>query len=142
MVRAPRPAVRRLVTKVLSGLILVAGLAVILVMSFPRGIVGTDLRKTAQDAVARISSETARIGCCPCLEDSEATRLQGSAFSMDTSGSNQAITHLRWAPDASLEEVRDNWLSGSTRRAMALLDKNLAPSREIRLATAGHPAPR
>jgi hypothetical protein len=47
-------------------------------------------------------------------------------FDLDTSGAVQASTHLRWPPDATLEQIRDNWRTVCP-RMMAELDAAMPP---------------
>jgi len=114
---------RGLVIAVVAGLILVAALAVIAFTSFPRAI----LAQTP--GAARVVVAPAPEGTQDLLSPPSVTRKQLKylpRFDLDTSGAVQASTHVRWPPDATLEEIRDNWQSVCP-RMMAELDTAMPP---------------
>ncbi len=114
---------RGLVIAALAGLILVAALVIIPFASFPR----TSL---AQHPPAT------RVGVAPPAAGAQDLVIPRSAprkplkyaprFDLDTSGAVQASTHVRWPPDATLEEIRDNWQTVCP-RMMAELDAAMPP---------------
>jgi ASPIC and UnbV/FG-GAP-like repeat len=121
MEQTPRRGFRNFVMIALAGLFLGAVPAFILSTSFSRDIVVRP-GKTVQGAVA-ISAETAHGVVIPAEEIKKRLQYQ-PRFPLDTSGSTQAVTHLRWTPDASLEEIRDSWQSVGP-RMIDELDKAL-----------------
>jgi hypothetical protein len=123
MEHAPERALPGVSLKLLSGAILVAAVAVAVMMNSSGRNMSRSL-KGAESAIAR-ASEPARHDATPPAGPHPPNLYQPRRM-MEVSGLSEVMALLRWAPDASLEEVRDNWLSGST-RAMELLDKALPP---------------
>src|SRR5262249_10514342 len=114
---------RGFVTKVLAGLILIGILAIIMMVSSPHRIVAHPSEPSRDAAAPPLA--TAQGTLVAPAEPSRRLKYQPRQ-PMDTSGFYQALAHLRWPPDASLEAIRENWRTVGA-RMIEELDKALPP---------------
>ena len=119
---APKPAFRGLLMTASVGLISVAGAAGFFLMrSTSRAV--ADPAQPAQ--VAAVQAAQAAKGPLGSASEAPKRLKYQERLGIDTSGSTQAVTHLRWTP-YSLEEARDSWLSVGD-RMIKELDTALPP---------------
>ncbi|MGP0065839.1 MAG: CRTAC1 family protein [Isosphaeraceae bacterium] len=118
---ASRPPSGGFSWKVLAGLILAAAAGIVLMMRTPDPLEAQAAKKGTV-AVARpvAAGDVAPEAKVPRGRVYQSRRL------MDTSGFSEILSFLRWAPDASLEEIRANWQTAAP-RAMEFYDKFLPP---------------
>jgi hypothetical protein len=120
--------------RVLAGPMLVTVAAAIILTSFYRALVAP-MMKTAQGSV-ELPSETSR-GLSADVPAATKTTVVAAPkparhiqyqprVPIDTSGSTQAVTHLRWTPTATLPEIAANWKSVAS-RMIKELDNTLPP---------------
>src|SRR5262249_17740280 len=118
----------------LAGMILIVVSVVVLWASFYPGNV-TQPAAIAQGPVAEPlvtagpvapPAKTAQGGDDSASTDTGHAQFQPRAPGLDTSGSSQAVSHLRWTPTASLAEVAANWRS-VVPRMIEELDTALPP---------------
>jgi hypothetical protein len=123
METAPQRAFGRFDVRILTGLILVAGAAIVLVVARPYLTVAHPAEQNRIEVAQRSEADPGT--AAPAATARQRLNYQPRQ-AMDTSGFYQALAHLRWKPDASLEEIRDNWQSVGA-RMIEELDTALPP---------------
>jgi hypothetical protein len=123
MEHASPNAVRRHIWSLLAGLILAVLGGVALAIGALSNRVAQPSRAVQSAAVSPPVS--AQVASVPPPATRRERRYQPRQ-PMDTSSFYQALGHLRWKPDASLEEIRENW-RGVGARMKEELDKALPP---------------
>jgi hypothetical protein len=123
MQHAPKRSKRGFLATALAGLISVAVPAVILLMVWPGSVVENPPEPApgAPRQAPQTSQGVASRGAKPHKRLKYQPRQP-----MDTSGFTEALVHLRWVPDANLEQIGDNWRSVAA-RMIEELDKALPP---------------
>jgi hypothetical protein len=123
MKHSPGRAAGGLVGTAAAGLILVAVIGVVLLTPSPRR---TDAQPSPAAQAAVVPQAEAAQGAAAPAAPLRRPRHYQPRQPMDTSGFYQALAHLRWNLDASLEEIRDNW-QGVAARMIQELDTALPP---------------
>ncbi len=111
MERAPKRAPRFLASMMLAGLMLAATAAVVLMVRVPRPISAREAKRG--EAVATAA-------------EAERPRKYQPRRPLETSGFPEILAQLRWAPDAPLEQIAENWRT-APKRTIDALDKALPP---------------
>ena len=123
MEHANQRSSRVLVVTVAAGLVLAAAVAVIPFASSPPAI-RAQPPGAASGVVAPHGDRSQELVIPPSAKRKPLKYVP--RFDLDTSGAVQASTHVRWPPEATLEEIRDNWQSVCP-RMMAELDAAMPP---------------
>ena len=114
MEQEPNPTYHRFAAKLLAGLILIAVIAVVLLMSIPRGIVAHP-SDSSRGIVAGTSAPRRSVTYQPRRP-------------VDTGGFFNVLAHLPpWKPDASLEEISDTY-RGLGYKNIEVIDRSLSDS--------------
>jgi hypothetical protein len=130
-----KPSPRGLLMTASAGLIAVAAAASLFMLrSVPRAVGDPGERGPGAVATGELPAQGAAVHRAQAAGSVSRSSLGAPRrrlsyqprFDVDTSGAVQASTHVRWPPDATLEQIRDNWLSVCP-RMMAELDATTPP---------------